>query len=256
MPEINTVLFLVVVLLGALVQTVTGFAMGLIIMAGVALFGIVDIAFGAAVVSFISLVNTAVALRKGYLHIDRRMVLTMLVGLLPAIGLGLVLLSYLSANYYEMLKLILGLVVIFAGAAMMISPAPFRQRSSGLAFGTVGLAGGLLGGLFSAGGPPLAYFAYRQPFSIDVIRFSLLAVFAVSTIARLLMIGVTGQITVQILQMSLLAIPLVIAATLFASRFLHLIPDRAVRLVVFCVLLMSGLMLVIASLLSGELPFI
>ena len=62
-PEINTILFLVIVVLGALVQTLTGFAMGLIIMVGVALFNIADIAFTAAVVSFISLTNAGIALR-------------------------------------------------------------------------------------------------------------------------------------------------------------------------------------------------
>ncbi|MBT6584783.1 MAG: sulfite exporter TauE/SafE family protein, partial [Gammaproteobacteria bacterium] len=51
MPEINTILFLVIVVLGALVQTLTGFAMGLVIVVGVALFDITDIAFAAAVVS-------------------------------------------------------------------------------------------------------------------------------------------------------------------------------------------------------------
>jgi len=38
--EINTILFLAAVALGAIVQTITGFAMGLITMAGVAVFGI------------------------------------------------------------------------------------------------------------------------------------------------------------------------------------------------------------------------
>ena len=51
--EITTFLFLAVVVLGALVQTITGFAMGLVTMAGIAVLGIADIAFSAAVVSFI-----------------------------------------------------------------------------------------------------------------------------------------------------------------------------------------------------------
>jgi hypothetical protein len=49
------------------VQTLTGFAMGLIIMAGVALFNIADIAFTAAVVSFISLTNTGIDMLTGCL---------------------------------------------------------------------------------------------------------------------------------------------------------------------------------------------
>ncbi|MBO6658178.1 MAG: hypothetical protein JJ934_14880, partial [Pseudomonadales bacterium] len=80
MGEINIIWFLAVVVAGVLVQTLTGFAMGLIIMVGVALFAIADIAFTAAVVSFISLVNALVAMRKGRHHIDWSLAGWMLAG--------------------------------------------------------------------------------------------------------------------------------------------------------------------------------
>ena len=85
--------------LGALVQTLTGFAMGLIIMAGVALFSITDIAFAAAVVSFISLANAGVALRHGHRYVDWPFVGRILLGLIPAMALGIVLLTYLSEHF-------------------------------------------------------------------------------------------------------------------------------------------------------------
>ena len=53
--EINTILFLAVVALGAVVQSDTGFAMGLVTMVGITVLGVADIAFSAAVVSFISM---------------------------------------------------------------------------------------------------------------------------------------------------------------------------------------------------------
>ena len=250
MIEVNTILFLAVVVLGAVVQTITGFAMGLIIMAGVAIFSITDIAFAAAVVSFISLVNTAVALRRGYRHVDVGMVVLMLVGLLPAMAVGILLLGFLSENYYSGLKLLLGVVIMVAGTSLMISPAAFSRKSGGPAFIVCGSMGGLLAGLYSAGGAPLAYFCYRQPLSINTIRFSLLSVFAASTFVRALMVGVSGQLSTGIMTMSALAVPLVVLVTLVTSRFVHLVPDRAVRVVVFVVLLLAGGFLVGASLLS------
>jgi uncharacterized membrane protein YfcA len=123
-PEINTILFLVIVVLGALVQTLTGFAMGLIIMAGVALFNIADIAFAAAVVSFISLANAGVALRHGHQYVDLRFVKRTLLGLTPAMAFGIILLTYLSEHYYALLKLLLGFVIILAGTSLMIPPHP------------------------------------------------------------------------------------------------------------------------------------
>ena len=252
MPEINTILFLVVVVLGALVQTLTGFAMGLIIMAGVAMFNIADIAFAAAVVSFISLSNAGVALRHGHRYVDWLFVRRILLGLIPAMALGIVLLTYLSEHYYEMLKLLLGFVIILAGTSLMIAPAPFSSRSSGLMFTVFGTFGGLLAGLYSAGGAPLAYFAYRQPLSINTIRFSLLAVFGVSTAIRAAMIGVSGQLNMAILQMSAVAIPLVIVVTLLASRYVQRVPDHLVRRLVFVVLIIAGTFLITASLLPDS----
>ncbi len=68
--EINIIWFLAVVALGTAVQTITGLAMGLVTMAGVALLGVADIVFSAAAVSFISMVNAGISLRKGFRQVD------------------------------------------------------------------------------------------------------------------------------------------------------------------------------------------
>lgn len=248
MLEINTILFLAIVAAGAVVQTITGFAMGLIIMVGVTLFAIADIGFAAAVVSFISLVNASVALRSGYRHVDLVLVKWVLLGLIPLMALGLWLLDYLSQNYYQILKLMLGVVVVVAGTSLMISPSAFKQRSSKVSFAVCGALGGLLAGLYSAGGAPLAYFSYRQPLSINIIRFSLLAVFAASTAVRAVMIGASGQLNMEIVQTSALAVPLVILVTLAVTRYVHLVPDKLVRVTVFVVLIISGVFLSLLSL--------
>lgn len=252
MLEINTVLFLAVVIAGAIVQTLTGFAMGLLIMAGAALFSLADIAFSAAVVSFISLVNVIVALRRGYRHVDIRMVQLLLLGLVPAMAIGIALLTWLSVYYYELLRLLLGVVVIVAGISLMLAPRPFAEVSRPGVFVGVGALGGLFAGLYSAAGPALAYLCYRQPLSINIIRFSLLAVFGFSTALRTVMIGVSGQLDREILTVSVLAVPLVIITTLAASMMLPHVPDRVVRVVVFVVLIVAGALLVATSLASFQ----
>lgn len=248
MAEINIVWFLAVVVAGVLVQTLTGFAMGLIIMVGVALFSIADIGFAAAVVSFISLVNALVAMRKGHHHIDWQLAGWMLAGLIPAMGLGLYLLTYLSENYYELLRLLLGVVVILAGASLMVSPRPFEARSGNGSYFAFGAVGGVLAGMYSVGGPPIAYFAYRQPTSINTVRFSLLAIIAGSTVVRSVMVLFSGQMTLAIVTTSVITIPLVIVVTLIASRYMQLVPDRIIRVMVFLVLILAGGSLIADSL--------
>jgi len=245
--EINTILFLAVVVVGTVIQTVTGFAIGLVTMAGVAVLGIADIAFAALVVSFVSMANSLAALRKGYRHVEWHYVRWVLAGVIPGMVAGLVLLSYLSEHYYDLLKLILGTVILLAGSMLMISPSPFSGRSRPISAAACGLSGGVIAGLYSAGGAPLAYFMYRQPLAINTIRFTLLAIFAGITSSRIMMITVSGQLTMDVVEVSLVAVPLVIVVTLLSSRYLLDLPDRMVRLAVFMVLMGVGGFLVVDS---------
>ena len=49
---------------------------------------------------------------------------------LPAMAIALALLTYLSEHYYNLLKLLLGLVIILAGSMLMISPRPYARKSN------------------------------------------------------------------------------------------------------------------------------
>ena len=180
--EINTILFFVVVVLGAVVQTVTGLAMGLVTMSGITF--------------------------------------------LPTMAIALLLLTYLSEHHYNLLKFLLGLVIILA---VMISPRPDAQKPSRTSLSAVGVLGGFIGGLCSAGDGPVAYFMYRQPIDLNVIRFSLFAVIGLSSLARTIMISVSGQMSREILLVSAISVPLVVIVTLWVCRYLHYIADKVVR---------------------------
>ena len=245
--EITTILFLAIVVVGTVVQTITGFALGLIIVAFVTLLSLADIAFTAAVVSMISLVNALVALRKGHREVDWNFVRWILAGLIPAMGLGFVILTLLSEHNAVLLKMLLGLVIVLAGMMLMISPQAFPRRSPPWALTIYGGIGGVFAGMYSAAGAPIAYFLYRQPVSINRIRFSLLAIFAVTTAVRTLMVIASGHMTEEIALMAALSVPLVVVTTLLTTRLLAYIPDKLVRRVVFVVLIFSGLFLVVSS---------
>ncbi|MEX2489857.1 MAG: sulfite exporter TauE/SafE family protein [Pseudomonadales bacterium] len=245
MGDIDTILFLAFVVVGAIVQTITGFAMGLIVIGGVTVFDLVPIEVTAAVVSFISLVNTGVALRSTYKFIDYTYFRNICIGMIPFLIGGVVLLELLRHESYVLLRTVLGIVIISAGVLMMLKPAPWPRRSSPLAAGAIGCAGGLLGGLYSTAGPPFAYFMYRQPVDIIVIRATLLAIFAVATSGRTIVAGLTGHLTSQVLLITAIAIPLVIIVTMITSRFTRYIPDVMVRRLAFALLIMIGGVLIV-----------
>ncbi|MBQ73992.1 MAG: hypothetical protein CMQ20_03075 [Gammaproteobacteria bacterium] len=245
MIETNTLLFFALVVFGAVVQTVTGFALGLIIIAGVTVLGIAEISFSAAVISMIALANVLVALRASRHHIDLEYVKWVSVGLVPAMLIGVILLEFLSTQYYDFLQVLLGVVIICAGVMLMITPAAFEKKSPKPVRALCGMLGGVMAGLYSAGGPPLAYFMYRQPIELNAIRATLLATFAISTLWRTLVVAVAGHIDSRVLITAATSIPIVIVATLVTGRFMHHIPDLFVRRLVFVLLIGAGAFLVV-----------
>jgi len=243
--DIDTIVFLGFVVVGAMVQTMTGFAMGLIVLGGVTVFHLVPIEVTAAVISFISLVNSLVALRYTYKYIDYTYLRNICLGMIPLLIGGVVLLEFLRHESYVLLRTLLGMVIISAGILLMLKPAPWPRRSGALATAATGCAGGLVAGLYSTAGPPLAYFMYRQPVDIIVTRATLLSMFVLTTTGRTIVAGVAGHLTPQVLLITAIAVPLVIIVTMVTSRFTRYIPDVTIRRLVFGLLIGIGAVLIV-----------
>ena len=93
MEAAGWVIFLGSVFVGSYVQSVTGFAMGMIVIAVVGASGVISLPVLTAAASLITMVNVAFAL-VGHTHaIDRRIFLWLGAGQIPAIGLGVAILS-------------------------------------------------------------------------------------------------------------------------------------------------------------------
>ena len=253
MDPLLTLGFVVLVIIGALVQSITGFAMALIVVGGVAALNLADLAVTAAVASLISLVNTLLALRRSLRFVDLSFTIGILAGMAPMILLGVALLSWLSSDLVTLLKLLLGLLIMAASVLLIWNPRPYAQASGNLSKVLVGCSGGLISGLYGAGGAPLAYFLYRQLLTIEIIRASLLAVFAFSNVFRTVTITAAGQLNQEILLLTGISIPFVLVATLVGTRVASRLPVQAIRSLVFVVLLILGGSLVWQAVFSAGL---
>jgi hypothetical protein len=112
----------------------------------------------------LSLASAVIALRGPQRALDWAIWRPTVAGSVFGYGAGVALLAWLSTNVVTALRLLLGIVVIAcavvvlrrtqaAGAALVAPRSLPRLR----------LVSGVLGGLFSASGPPLVYQYYRQP---------------------------------------------------------------------------------------------
>ena len=231
----------------AYLQTLTGFAFGLVMMAAIALLGLISLSDAAIVVGILSLVNSV--------HIRANIELLKAerdpkkISALAATIAGYAILEHVAAANLAVLQLVLGLVIIAAAAQLLLRPHPLAEPSPPRHFIMAGAAGGLLGGLFSTAGPPLVYLFYRQPMAVATIRVTLVLVFTVSILLRTTMAIATGGFPYATVWWSLLAIPAILLATEIAHRWPPAMAPNTLRRLTFGLLLASGLSLSVQALL-------
>ena len=233
--------FLLCVTLAASTQAITGFALSLILLGLTGLFRLAPLTDVANVATVLSLASGATALHASRKGLDLRILRATLAGSVPGVPAGLLLLAWLSANAVLGLRLLLGLVVLACAIIVLLRPQPLPRISSGASFGGYGFVSGLLGGLFSASGPPLVYQMYRQPLPVDAVRDTLVACLCVGAGLRLAMVVGSGGFGSLSLQLCLLAVPWAMAVTWWVRRHPPAWPRETVLKIVCGLLAITSL---------------
>lgn len=234
---------LLVIAAASYVQAVSGFAFALIVMGVVSSLNLMQVADAAIIVSMLAAVNTATALSRGFANIRWREAGVSLLFSLPALLLGLYLLDLLSGRHMGALRIVLGVTILLSGV-MLLKPPQRDARISGLpSFAVFGFLAGVLGGLFSTGGPPVVFQFYRQPLSLPIVRDSLLFIFFVSSVSRTALVAAAGGIETRLLILGAVAVPVVVVFTRFGQRYPPNLSDTSMRRAVFGLLALSALTL-------------
>lgn len=235
--------FLLLAGVAAYAQTLTGFAFGLITMGGVGLTGLLSLQDAAALVSVLTLVNASQMLMKGWRDVAWRQFGLVMLTSLPFLLVGFALLGWLAGSRADLLRLVLGCTIIVSSFQLARKPQPLDHVSGAPSFLFFGGIAGLMGGMFSTSGPPVVYHFYRQPMPHAMVRETLVTIFAVNATLRTGLVASSGQIPSTSTLTGLLAVPVVMAATHLARRYPPPLTQRALRQIVFVLLLLSGVAL-------------
>lgn len=236
--------FVVLAFVAAYVQTITGFAFGLLLMGSIALTGLVPLPEAAIVISLLTLANAIVVLTRGWREIAIQPFLLSLAGAVPMIAAGYTLLGLFASTSLTMLRFALGTVIILSSLQLIRRPNFLGRPSSAASFAVFGALGGLMGGLFATAGPPLVFHFYRQPLSHVVIRETLVAIFAINSLVRLGLVAANGDWQQHAAVWALAGLPSVIAASWIARRWPPPLAPQTLRQIAFVLLLLSGLSLI------------
>lgn len=212
-------LFIAFVMVATFAQGLTGFAFVLVLLGLAGLFDLAPLADLTNVATTLSVMSAAATLRRSGRMLDRAAYRDALAGCALGVIAGVLLLGWLSANVMTALRVLLGVTIVACAIAMLRPGNVLPARSSRVSFRAFGLLSGLLGGLFSAGGPPLVYHLYRQPMPVEALRATLLATLATMGVLRIAAVVATGQFSLLALQLTLFAAPVVVVSSFLLQRY-------------------------------------
>lgn len=248
MPPIDAMLaFLGCVAIASVLQHLTAFAFGLILLGGVALFEIVPIADATNASMVLALANSLAYLAADDAPLPwsqtRHVLWTSMVGVAAGLGLQI----WLSANAAHWLRLLLGAAVIVSALNLLLARRVRTEPSPQPVFAFFGALSGLLGGLFATSGPPIVYHMMRQPFDPLHIRRCLVLVFAANNTFRLLLVAGSGHFSRQSLVLCGIALPVALLVT-FSCKYLRIeVSRRRLLLATGALLCMTGASIVISA---------
>lgn len=244
---LSHLLFIAFVALAVYAQNVTGFALALILLGLVGVTDLVPLPDAANAVTVLIIVNALMFFyRRRAARIERAILPAVAASLLGALA-GMALLTYLAANAYEVLRMILGFSIVICALLLWRATAPLNEPSSAGYFTVIGSLSGVLGGMFSAAGPPLVYAVYRQPWPIERIQESLIFSFAAGAVLRLIVMGASGQFSDLAMTLTLEAIPVVLVVTAITATHSPPISKAALKNIVCALLICSGAGMLLSS---------
>jgi len=244
------VTFLIFVAGAVYAQALTVFALALILLGLVGATNVVPLTDAVNATTIIGFCTAWLFLyRNRALRIEKVLVPTVIASA-GGVVVGALLLVWLAGAAYQLLRLVLGASIVACALSLWRAAQPLPAMSSARTFAITGGIAGIMGGMFSAGGPPLVYLLYRQPKPLAWIRQSLMVFFGFSTSLRLFIVVPSGQFSLFALQLAAEALPVVFLMTYFAVRHPLPLSPKLFRGLICVLLITTGLSMGISAFLA------
>lgn len=244
---LNSMLFLVFVAMAAYAQNLTGFALALVLLGLAGAAGVFPLPDVVNTVSIIAVVNAALFLyRRRALRLDRKLWSLLVASMLGTL-LGVAALAWIIGNAYELLRLLLGLSIVYCAWMLVRRTEPRAAESSPEAFLVTGFLSGLMNGLFAAGGPPLVFLLYRQPWDLARTRESLMFLNGAAGLFRFAVMMPTIGFSELSFDLTIMAVPIVLLVTMLTAHKPPPFSPIVLRLIVRTLLAATGIVMSASS---------
>ena len=146
------------------------------------------------------------------------------------------------------IKLVFGVVVAALGAEMLSREYSNKHmRSSGLVLAVIGVAAGVLCGLFGVGAL-LAAYVNRVTEDGSSFKANISAVFIVDNVCRVVLYSVLGLLTMDTVKSVLILIPFALLGLFAGMKCSNHMDERLVKKITSVLLILSGISLILKNL--------
>lgn len=234
-------LLLGLLLVAGFTQGATGFGFGLVMMS--VLPHVFDVREAVPLVSVFGLVMTVTMLWRYRAFVDPRRFLPVLAGVVVGTPIGVL---YLRSIDPRVVTGTLGALLLVYGATSLVAEYRARDAVPGVRIGRrwgplAGLFGGLIGGAFNTGGPPIIVYATARGWEAGTFKANLQVLFLVNTTTQIVLFASWGMLTPEILRLDLIGMPALLAGMALGMWASTRLDARHFRRVVLALLVVFGI---------------
>jgi len=239
-PAYQVILTVLCLFVAALTQGVTGFGFGLVAMSLLPLFS--NARQASVLVGTFSLASSVSVFLSVRSCFRWRDIALPVIGMVAGIPLGVYALTVLDEGLIR--RLVAGVVLL--ACLQVASPRPRIRQQLNPWWGVLaGFTGGVLGGAFGIGGPPVIAYATFQGWEGSRYKAVLCSYFSLSNSYRVVIMATAGLITAPVLTLGAIALPALLLGTYAGVRIFNRLSGDGFRKAVLVTLVLLALSLLV-----------
>lgn len=229
-----------ITLVAGFVQGVAGFGFGMVSM-GVLPF-VLPVKTAVPLIAVFGLFVNGMLLWELRRHIDLSRAKGLLLMTFVGIPLGVAFLKGFDAS---VVKLVLGVVILlYTTTSLMgtLKPIPHIHTAWGW---VMGLFGGVLGGAFGTGGPPVIIYMTLADWPKDLIKSTLPAIFLLTSVFQTILFAANGMLGAEQLELNAVALPGLVLGVWLGSRLYAIIDQALFKRIILILLTILGVVFIV-----------
>ena len=234
------IIILCIVFVSTLTRSTFGFGDALIAMPLLALF--IDLKIATPLIALIAFFIAISILIKNWQKVDFKSAWRLIVASL----VGIPGLWYLKDINENIIKLILGIIVLFFATYSLVKPKLIQLKSEKLAW-IFGFFAGILGGAYNTNGPPIVIYSSLKKWNPQNFRATLQAYFFTTGILLISSHAIAGNITIEVLTYFAYCLPVVLLAIIIGARLNKKIHIEQFHKYIYIILIALGTLLIFNS---------